>query len=426
MAAPEAGAAAAAPGAASPASADWLVKSVVPASTVTHVARGCFRGAAAGGGLEVVLGRQNVVELVAVEERAALHLDSLHIQPVFGTILDLRGFPASGLSARAAAAVGRGKDVLALLTDSGRLSFAYYEDSMQRCAALPARGLGRAFLGGGRERRPPPPRATGPSRRPPALPARPASRFVALTHVPLSLPGLDRRRLGRLLAVEPSGAAVAVAAFHDRIAVFPAARDGDDESSGSDDEEMEEASSSGGSGGGAFGAGRRRRAPHVVQPRGLLFAGEGLRSAGPAAPEAAAEAHDARHASGGTGWNATIWDLAFVGGGSGGGGGSSGGGGAPRPGPQLAALVHRAGEAFSEALLLQADLGRRTLGCLRCLRLGHDPTAPPGTGLPVFIACHPLSASSACRCCRLPAFFLPPPAPRAAAALLVRPRERRS
>lgn len=74
--------------------ANWLCKSVIPSSTVTHTCTGSFRGHPATP--DIVLGRQNVIELVSVALNGSLH--SLCIQPLFANIRDIRTFPAQGLN----------------------------------------------------------------------------------------------------------------------------------------------------------------------------------------------------------------------------------------------------------------------------------------------------------------------------------------
>jgi hypothetical protein len=45
--------------------------------------------------------------------------------------------------------------------------------------------------------------------------------FRALHHIHVSEGGFNQHEIGRAVAVEPGGRAVAVAAFRDRLAVFP-------------------------------------------------------------------------------------------------------------------------------------------------------------------------------------------------------------
>lgn len=71
----------------------WLCKSVIPSSTVTHICSGRFRGNATP---DIVLGRQNAIELVSMAHGGTLH--SLCIQPLFSNIRDVRTFEGIGLN----------------------------------------------------------------------------------------------------------------------------------------------------------------------------------------------------------------------------------------------------------------------------------------------------------------------------------------
>jgi splicing factor 3B subunit 3 len=69
-----------------------------------------------------------------------------------------------------------GKDLLAVLSDSGKLSFLSFSNEMHR--------------------------------------------FSPIQHVQLSTPGNSRIQLGRMLTIDSSGLFLAVSAYHDRFALF--------------------------------------------------------------------------------------------------------------------------------------------------------------------------------------------------------------
>eukprot|EP00850_Spirogloea_muscicola_P004348 SM000018S03713 [mRNA] locus=s18:944880:955796:- [translate_table: standard] len=174
-----------------------------------------------GGGVAGVLQpAETALELLAVVGGT---LQSIAEQPVFGSIRDLRVLPFCEPAAAGRSPALQGKDLLVLLSDSGKLSFLAFNIE--------------------------------------------AHRFLAISHVGIAEPGFDRHSLGRLLAVEPTyelalpavpscamaaahlagacravppptsatnaggggdacgafrGRAVAVAAFEDRVGIFPA------------------------------------------------------------------------------------------------------------------------------------------------------------------------------------------------------------
>eukprot|EP00741_Cyanophora_paradoxa_P021917 tig00021428_g21156.t1 len=146
------------------------MKTLCRSGVVLHVAVGRFRP----GETLVVFAKQNVLELLAFGEDG--ELQSLFEQPVFGTVRDIAVVPGSSVQA---AGDDEAADLLAVVSDSGRLSFL----------------------------------AVG------------ADRFRQAGHVALAKHGsLDRRELGRSLAVDPRGRCVAVAAFESLVYVYPLGR----------------------------------------------------------------------------------------------------------------------------------------------------------------------------------------------------------
>lgn len=148
-----------------------LAKCVLKGSVVLQAVYGHIRSPTT---LDVVFGKETALELVVVSEDGMVQ--SVCEQTVFGTIKDLAVLPWND-KCRAAQPQTYGKDLLVVLSDSGNLSFLTFSVEMHR--------------------------------------------FLAVAHIHLSQSGNLRRDLGRLLAVESKGRAIAVAAFEDSMAVFP-------------------------------------------------------------------------------------------------------------------------------------------------------------------------------------------------------------
>ncbi|GLJ45340.1 hypothetical protein SUGI_0954330 [Cryptomeria japonica] len=149
----------------------YLAKCVLKGSVVLQAVYGHIRSPST---LDVVLGKETALELVVISEDGIVQ--SVCEQTVFGTIKDLSVLPWNE-QYRVPQAQTYGKDLLLVLSDSGKLSFLTFSVEMHR--------------------------------------------FLAVAHIPLSHPGNMRRELGWSLAVECKGRAVAVGAFEDRVAVFP-------------------------------------------------------------------------------------------------------------------------------------------------------------------------------------------------------------
>lgn len=151
----------------------YLAKCVLRSSVVLQAVYGHIRSPAT---LDVVFGKETSLELVVLSDDGVIQ--SVCEQPVFGTIKDLKVLPWNE-HYRSSHPQTHGKDLLVVISDSGKVSFLTF------CIEL--------------------------------------HRFLAVAHIHVSQPGNARRELGQLLAVESRGRAVAVGAFEDKIAIFPTA-----------------------------------------------------------------------------------------------------------------------------------------------------------------------------------------------------------
>ncbi|KAG0621581.1 hypothetical protein M758_3G031700 [Ceratodon purpureus] len=251
----------------------YLAKCVQRSSVVLHAVYGHIRCPST---FDVVLGKETSLELVVVTEDGIVQ--SVCEQPVFGTVKDLRVLPWNE-SRRSPSPQTYEKDLLVLLSDSGKLSFLTFNIELHR--------------------------------------------FLAVAHVHIADYGNLRRELGRLLAVEPRGCAVAVAAFEDRIAIFPT----------------------------SIAAGNNVVDKRMIHPKELLSS-TGLTEASGVEEKF-------------TGWG-TIWSMTFVG----------------MPDDHststakseslllLAALVHRKGAASNEIFILMCDTKERIIQ----VKARYDPS----------------------------------------------------
>ncbi|OAY43074.1 splicing factor 3B subunit 3 isoform X1 [Manihot esculenta] len=148
----------------------YLAKCVLRGSVVLQVVYGHFRSPSSS---DIVFGKETSIELVIIDADGIVH--SICEQPVFGTIKDLAVIPWND-KFHARSPQMQGKDLLAVLSDSGKLSFLTFCSEMHR--------------------------------------------FFPLTHVQLSNPGNSRQQLGRMLAVDSSGCFIATSAYVDRLALF--------------------------------------------------------------------------------------------------------------------------------------------------------------------------------------------------------------
>lgn len=158
------------PTARSPSDAFYLAKTVLRGSVVLQAVRGHFRSPSS---CDVVFGKESSIELVIIDHDGIVQ--SISEQPVFGTVKDLAVLPWNDkLHVQNPKILG--KDVLLVVSDSGKLSFLAFCNEMHR--------------------------------------------FFPLTHVQLSDPGNSRHQVGRMLAVDSSGRFVATSAYEDQLAIF--------------------------------------------------------------------------------------------------------------------------------------------------------------------------------------------------------------
>uniref|UniRef100_A0A1J3E4J0 Pre-mRNA-splicing factor prp12 n=1 Tax=Noccaea caerulescens TaxID=107243 RepID=A0A1J3E4J0_NOCCA len=148
----------------------YLAKCVLRPSVVLQVAYGYFRSRSSR---DIVFGKETCIELVVIGEDGIV--ESVCEQNVFGTITDLAVVPQS--NKLYSNSFQMGKDLLAVLSDSGNLSFLSFSNEMHR--------------------------------------------FSPIQHVRLSSPGNLRIQIGRMLTVDSSGLFLAVSAYHDQFSLFP-------------------------------------------------------------------------------------------------------------------------------------------------------------------------------------------------------------
>ncbi|XP_015898900.3 uncharacterized protein LOC107432303 isoform X1 [Ziziphus jujuba] len=148
----------------------YLAKCVLRGSVVLQVVYGHIRSPSS---LDVVFGKENSIELVIIGEDGIVQ--SVSEQPVFGTIKDLAILPWND-KFRSRNPQMLGKDLLIVISDSGKLSFLSFSNEMHR--------------------------------------------FFPVTQVQLSNPGNSRNQLGRMLAVDSSGCFIAASAYENRLAMF--------------------------------------------------------------------------------------------------------------------------------------------------------------------------------------------------------------
>ncbi|PIN20426.1 Splicing factor 3b, subunit 3 [Handroanthus impetiginosus] len=148
----------------------YLAKTVLRGSVILQVVCGHFRSPSS---YDVVFGKETSIELAIIDEDGIVQ--SVAEQPVFGTIKDLAVCPWNE-SFRLENPKILGKDMLIVISDSGKMSFLAFCNEMHR--------------------------------------------FSPLTHVQLSAPGNSRHQVGRMLAVDSSGCFVAASAYEDQLAIF--------------------------------------------------------------------------------------------------------------------------------------------------------------------------------------------------------------
>lgn len=155
---------------AAPRGASYLAKTVLRGSVVLQVVYGRIRSSTS---YDVVLGKETSVELVIIDEDGIVQ--SICEQPVFGIIKDIAVLPWNE-KFRAGSPQLLSKDLLVVISDSGKLSVLRFCNEMHR--------------------------------------------FFAVTHVQLSSPGNPRHQIGRMLAIDSSGCFIAASAYEDRLAFF--------------------------------------------------------------------------------------------------------------------------------------------------------------------------------------------------------------
>lgn len=148
----------------------YLAKCVLKGSVVLQVAHGHLRSPTSN---DVVFGKETSIELVIIGEDGIVQ--SVCEQAVFGTIKDLAVVPWND-KFNAQNSQVMGKDLLVVISDSGKLSFLAFCNEMHR--------------------------------------------FFPVAQVHLSNPGNSRHQLGRMLAVDSSGCLIAVSAYEDRLGLF--------------------------------------------------------------------------------------------------------------------------------------------------------------------------------------------------------------
>ncbi|KAI3967397.1 hypothetical protein MKW92_005185 [Papaver armeniacum] len=148
----------------------YLAKCVLPGSAVLHAVYGHLRSSSS---FDIVFGKETSIELVVVGDDGVVQ--SVCEQTVFGIIKDLSVLRRSEKFCQPNSQEP-GKDLLVVLSDSGKLSFLKFCNEMHR--------------------------------------------FFPISHFQLSNPGNSRHQLGHKLAVDNHGCFVAVSAFEERLALF--------------------------------------------------------------------------------------------------------------------------------------------------------------------------------------------------------------
>ncbi|TYK25370.1 pre-mRNA-splicing factor RSE1 [Cucumis melo var. makuwa] len=148
----------------------YLAKCVLRGSVVLQVLYGHIRSPSS---LDVVFGKETSIELVVIGEDGVVQ--SVCEQAVFGTIKDMAILPWNERF-RPSYTQMLGKDLLIVISDSGKLSFLSFCNKMHR--------------------------------------------FLPMTHIQLSNPGNSRNQIGRMLASDSSGCFIAASAYENCLALF--------------------------------------------------------------------------------------------------------------------------------------------------------------------------------------------------------------
>ncbi|XP_062002924.1 uncharacterized protein LOC133720570 isoform X1 [Rosa rugosa] len=154
----------------------YLSKCLLRGTVVLHVLYGHVRFP---NSRDIVFGKEKSIELVIIGEDGIVQ--SVCEQPVFGTIKDIAVLPWNdGFRTRNRQMLG--KDLLVVVSDSGKLSVLSFCNEMHR--------------------------------------------FFPVTQVQLSNPGNARNQLARMLAIDSSGCFIAASAYVDRLAMFSVSMSG--------------------------------------------------------------------------------------------------------------------------------------------------------------------------------------------------------
>ncbi|KAJ1288202.1 hypothetical protein BS78_02G072700 [Paspalum vaginatum] len=148
----------------------YLAKRVLRGSAVLHVAEGCFRSPDSA---DVVLAKETSLDLIAVGNDGVAR--SICEQDVFGIIKDIGVLQWHSRRFGLIPQIER-KDLLAVLSDSGKLSLLYFCSEMHR--------------------------------------------FFAIANIELSKPGNMRHHLGRILTIDRESNFVAVSSYEDKFALI--------------------------------------------------------------------------------------------------------------------------------------------------------------------------------------------------------------
>ncbi|CAH9068267.1 unnamed protein product [Cuscuta epithymum] len=154
----------------------YLAKTVLRGSVVLQVVYGHIRFSSSK---DAVFGKETSLELVVIDDSGIVQ--SICEQPVFGTIKDLAILPWSD-QFRSRNSQVHGKDILVVLSDSGKLSFLAFCNEMHR--------------------------------------------FFSLSHVQLSCHGNSMNQIGRMLAIDSNGCFIAASAYKDRLALLSVSTSG--------------------------------------------------------------------------------------------------------------------------------------------------------------------------------------------------------
>ncbi|KAJ4801243.1 Cleavage and polyadenylation specificity factor (CPSF) A subunit protein [Rhynchospora pubera] len=152
----------------------YLAKCILRGSAVLHAVQGRFRFPSS---IDVVFGKETSLELVEISEDGVLQ--TVFEQTVFGIIKDIAVLRWNDRYQQFVAQA-QGRDLLVVLSDSGKLSILAFSFEMHR--------------------------------------------FFAVTHVEMSKPGNSRHELGRTIAIDPEGNFIAVSAYEDNFVIFPVAQ----------------------------------------------------------------------------------------------------------------------------------------------------------------------------------------------------------